>query len=228
MAENLLFTVKMLERLNQIGISVIIKKKLKQLLFDLYDDDIDYNYMSSILRRYNTLRNHYFNNFLFLKIPSRNNATPLWRTFNEYCKKRIDYIDKKLFCQYIVDEINKGYNYLNEKYQKLKVIENEKQIIQYKLNATQLITCECGAELTKSKLARHKFSLKHINSLNDLQECKEIIPKQKKKPNDLIICECGTEINRCNISRHKLSLKHINSLNSLNDLQECKENIEDI
>lgn len=66
---------------------------------------------------------------------------------------------------------------------------------------TKKITCECGLEVNKKHLSRHRKSKNHQKQLQN-------IPDLYLK----VTCECGVEISKRNISTHRKTEKHQNNL----------------
>lgn len=78
-----------------------------------------------------------------------------------------DCINKK-----IPNRTNKEYHKEWEQNNKEHIKEYKKEYYEnnkehYKEHKSQKVICECGCEITRSSLTKHKKSLKHINKLNE-------------------------------------------------------------
>lgn len=86
-----------------------------------------------------------------------------------------------------------------EKYQKNKLQIQEK--------AKKMIICECGAEVMKCQMARHKKTDKHSKLLKIQTQSNEI-------PDNMFLCECGDIGMKYHFARHKKSEKHVKFVQS--------------
>lgn len=70
-----------------------------------------------------------------------------------------------------------------------------------KAKGKQTIKCECGCEIRKGDLTRHKRSEKHQEWIEDKYKCEQSMKNKIK-------CECGCNVGKYEIHRHKKSKKH--------------------
>lgn len=77
-----------------------------------------------------------------------------------------------------------------------KYYENHKEKI--KERYSEIIKCECGVEVMKCNISKHKKSLKHLAALNI----------NIKYPSDIICCDCGAIVNSSYYKKHMLTNKH--------------------
>ena len=81
---------------------------------------------------------------------------------------------------------------------------------------TQKVKCECGDEIIRANLYRHKNTKAHFEKLNNI--LKPVLSEEEKRNNtneymkEKLTCECGEEISRCNMPRHKQTKKHLKKI----------------
>ena len=78
----------------------------------------------------------------------------------------------------------------------------------YKYRGEQ-IKCECGFMSTRSHMARHKKTQRHL-------DWEQNLVKKPYDKNEKIECECGLMATRSNIERHKKSKRHLDLMNQKN------------
>jgi hypothetical protein len=73
------------------------------------------------------------------------------------------------------------------------------------------IVCECGCQVMKCHLAKHKVSPKHYKLMDAIEN-----PPAPKPPvamsNTDIVCECGMIVSKANYARHIKNSRHIKAL----------------
>ena len=81
-------------------------------------------------------------------------------------------------------------------YNNHKEIESEKAKIKVK--------CECGSEVQKGDIAKHRRTKKHIEIMGNIEYKIE-----------RVTCECGSEVAKKQLTCHKKTKKHINLMENL-------------
>ena len=85
------------------------------------------------------------------------------------------------------------------------------KLFTYQIDKDKPIDCECGCQVTKCQLARHRATSKH----EKLMELKNNPPAPKPPvamSNTDIVCECGMIVSKANYARHIKNSRHIKAL----------------
>ena len=91
-------------------------------------------------------------------------------------------------------QYQKEYRNQNKEY----IIEYMKEYHQkYKKQKEEIITCECGSKICRSRLTEHRKTQVHLNLMNGIKHA------------TTITCECGCQITKGVIARHRKSKRHI-------------------
>ena len=100
-------------------------------------------------------------------------------------------------------ERNKKHLEANPEYHEEYYKNNIDHIKEYR---SEKLTCECGCDITRTHLAGHKKTQKHITLMELVQN------KDNIKANTIhkVVCECGCQIGKGDLARHKRTQKHIN------------------
>jgi len=139
-----------------------LSSKIMELLFENYDD---YNLLKlgGLILSYKVIRGHLEDKFGYKKI--RNN---LFKVFITKLMEKVEPNEKAYCRKFMVGVINTHLKKLEE-YYSIKLSEStNKNKEKSKEYATSKITCECGCEVSKGNLAKHKQSPKHIENLKSI------------------------------------------------------------
>jgi CDGSH-type Zn-finger protein len=98
---------------------------------------------------------------------------------------------------------------------------------EYKYSSDMLV-CECGSNVTRGSMYKHKTSKSHKFNLFSKEEQQKIIDKKLKSKEETkqklplyqkeyskmrlkqsIECECGSSVSKPHIAKHKVSIKHL-------------------
>jgi len=139
-----------------------LSSKIMDILFENYDE---YNLLklNGLILSYKVIRGHLEDKFGYTKI--RNHF------FKVFITKLMEKIEpnEKVYCRkFMVGVINIHLKKLEE-YYSIKLTEStNKNKEKSKEYATSKITCQCGCEVSKGNLAKHKQSPKHIENLKNI------------------------------------------------------------
>jgi hypothetical protein len=125
-------------------------------------DDFDLLKLNKLIFSYKVIRGQLEEKFGYKKIKNYH-----FKTFCTNLMERAEPNDKYFCRTFIVGKINKYLKPLEEFYSNKLIEGNTKTKEKSKEYATSKITCQCGCEVTKSHLARHKQSPKHISFLEN-------------------------------------------------------------
>jgi len=123
---------------------------------------------------------------------------------------------RKLFIRACLKQNSKSLFLLNKNYESLTQSfrdENRNKINAY---MTEKLTCECGDQIIRANLSRHKQTKSHFSKLNG--DVKSVLTEEEKRKNlntymtEKLTCECGDQIIRANLSRHKKTKRHLSML----------------
>ena len=141
--------------------SCLSSKELKFLFVDY--DDYDLLKLNKLIFSYKVIRGQLKEKFDYLKMKNHH-----FRTFCVKLMKKVE-SDEKFKCrEFMIGEINKYLKDLEDFYANKLIEGNTKNKEKSKEYATCKTICECGAEITKGNLAKHKRSPKHITFMNNL------------------------------------------------------------
>jgi hypothetical protein len=126
--------------------------------------------------------------------------------------KQYEYIYKKWL--EVKSELDKGANckWKGEQRQKAyDALEKYSKKFTYQIDKDKPIDCECGCQVMKCHLARHKVSPKHYKLMDAIEN-----PPAPRQPvamsNTDIVCECGMIVSKANYARHIKNSRHIKAL----------------
>lgn len=120
--------------------------------------------------------------------------------YKEWLKVKSE-LDKGANCKWKGEQRQKAYDAL-ERYSKK---------FTYQIDKDKPIDCECGCQVTKCQLARHRATSKH----EKLMELKNNPPAPRPPvamSNTDIVCECGMIVSKANYARHIKNTRHIKAL----------------
>lgn len=117
------------------------------------------------IRMKNQLTNKYDEKLCFF-----NNCNNMNKYVNSL-KSIIEKCDLKPYWQYLCNKFNEIITNLTLKYEGLKSEATNKNKQHMKAHASEKITCECGAVVSRAIISRHKATKKHLDNM----PCKECI-----------------------------------------------------
>ena len=82
------------------------------------------------------------------------------------------------------------------------------KLFTYQKSKDEYITCECGCELMKCQMARHRATLKHSKIMEALEASQMPKPPPAPIANTDKLCECGKVVSKANYARHVEGNQH--------------------
>lgn len=81
----------------------------------------------------------------------------------------------------------------------------------YQIQKDEYINCECGCEIMRCQMARHRETAKHNKIMELISET-----RMKTEPVEIadtdILCECGQVVSKANYKRHTEGSRHQKSM----------------
>ena len=92
------------------------------------------------------------------------------------------------------------------------------KLFTYQKTKDEPITCECGCEVIRSQLSRHRATAKHEKMLESIETPRE--PREPREPAVITdtdkICECGQVVSKANYARHINGNRHAKYMQNRN------------
>lgn len=229
-----------LNKEKELLIDIIKKKKLTELQdkkyieldkeLEKYDDDFG---TATIQRDAKRLQRKLYRDACItknkknLKIIETNYEELIKKIDKEHKEKINAYMNEKQKCECGLDisraniprhkKTDLHFETLKNGIKEKKELTEEDKKEKYNLYMKELQICECGLNISRANMPRHKKTDLHLETLkNGIKENEQLTEEDKKRNycdymNTKIKCECGLEISRSNMSKHKKTKNHLDN-----------------